>query len=564
MSKLFTFRSVRSKMLFGFSLVLLLVLALSLYIFNVLKNSNETVDDILHTELPLLIADEQLATNMYNRIGLARAFVLSGDKKYKALFDTATEESITIQNLALELNPSDELQELLENTIAWREYIEDDVFAEYEKGNTDQALTNLLTTEQYITPLIEGYKQLATNREAHIINLETGVLTNGKTTILIVSVVSLVVILVSLMIAIITSRSITKPLSMVMKRMELVADGKLNNEPLETKLKDEIGQLVHSTNQMTESTRNVLLEINEVSRTVSTQSEELTQSSIEVTDATEQVAVITQELASGSESLARNATDLTATMNMFTTKVQEANHDGEFMQQAFNDVIDMTKKGSNLMQSSTEQMKRIDQIVHEAVDKVEGLDHDTQEISQLVSVIQNVAEQTNLLALNAAIEAARAGEHGKGFAVVADEVRKLAEQSSNSVKNITDIVDRIQAESSEVSASLQESYKEVTAGSNQIATTGQTFNEITTAVAEMVNRIHHISENLNDIFNSTQSINSSIEEIAATAEESAAGSEETSASTEQTNSAMQEVAASSEELAKLADDLNHLVKRFDV
>lgn len=564
MSKLFTFRSVRSKMLFGFSLVVLLVLALSLYMLHVLKNSNETVDNILHKELPLLIADEQLTTNMYNRIGLARAFVLSGDQKYKTLFDTATEEAVTIQNLALELHPSDDLQQLFDDTVAWRDYIVDEVFAKYDKENIDLALANILNAEEYIGSLIDGYTRLATNREAHIIDLETSVLTNGETTILVISIVSLAVILLSLVIAGITSLSITKPLSLVTKRMELVAEGKLNNKPLETKLKDEIGQLIHSTNQMTESTRHLLLEINDVSRTVSTQSEELTQSSIEVTDATEQVAVITQELAAGSESLARNATDLTATMNMFTTKVQEANKDGEFIQHAFNDVIEMTKKGSSLMQSSTEQMNRIDQIVHEAVDKVEGLDHDTQEISQLVSVIHNVAEQTNLLALNAAIEAARAGEHGKGFAVVADEVRKLAEQSSSSVKDITDIVDRIQAESSEVSASLQDSYKEVTAGSNQIATTGQTFNEITRAVSEMVNRINQISENLSDIFNRTQSINGSIEEIAATAEESAAGSEETSASTEQTNSAMQEVAASSEELAKLADDLNHLVNQFDV
>src|SRR5699024_11491137 len=119
---------------------------------------------------------------------------------------------------------------------------------------------------------------------------------------------------------------------------------------------------------------------------------------------------------------------------------------------------------------------RSDQIVHEAVDKVEGLDHDTQEISQLVSVIQNVAEQTNLLALNAAIEAARAGEHGKGFAVVADEVRKLAEQSSNSVKNITDIVETIQNESFNVMDSLSNGYREVTEGTAQIQQTGTNVN----------------------------------------------------------------------------------------
>src|SRR5690625_7272485 len=100
----------------------------------------------------------------------------------------------------------------------------------------------------------------------------------------------------------------------------------------------------------------------------------------------------------------------------------------------------MTNDGSLLMESSTKQMAIIDQIVHEAVEKVEGLDVHSQQISELVSVIQDIADQTNLLALNAAIEAARAGEHGQGFAVVADEVRKLAEEVSFSVTDITIIV----------------------------------------------------------------------------------------------------------------------------
>src|SRR5699024_8662469 len=109
-----------------------------------------------------------------------------------------------------------------------------------------------------------------------------------------------------------------------------------------------------------------------------------------------------------------------------------------------------------LMDRSTEQMKKIDTMVNVAAQKMEGLDKHAQDISELVSIIQDIAEQTNLLALNAAIEAARAGEHGQGFAVVADEVRKLAEQSSHSVQNITSIVDRIQDESQTVVSSLRD------------------------------------------------------------------------------------------------------------
>src|SRR5699024_10420361 len=160
--------------------------------------------------------------------------------------------------------------------------------------------------------------------------------------------------------------------------------------------------------------------------------------------------------------------------------------------------LSLTTDGSKSMEDSTNQMKVIDQIVHEAGEKVEGLNVHSQNISELVEVIQDIAEQTNLLALNAAIEAARAGEHGMGFAVVADEVRKLAEQSSESVQNITGIVQNIQQESNAVASSLRNSYKEVEEGSNQISNTGQTFNAISSSVSSMINDMNHVFNNLTD------------------------------------------------------------------
>src|SRR5690625_4205712 len=135
-------------------------------------------------------------------------------------------------------------------------------------------------------------------------------------------------------------------------------------------------------------------------------------------------------------------------------------------------------------------MSIIDTIVHHAVEKVEGLDTHAKDISELVSVIQDIADQTNLLALNAAIEAARAGEHGQGFAVVADEVRKLAEQSSASVGNITEIVEAIQTESTSVVTSLQTGYREVEQGTEHIVMTDKTFTEISEAMTNMVENIN--------------------------------------------------------------------------
>lgn len=355
---------------------------------------------------------------------------------------------------------------------------------------------------------------------------------------------------------------ITSRIKAVMERMKQIATGDFSNGPFNVKAKDETGQLMLAVNEMTEKIRELLQQARHVTESVTGQSEELTQSSNEVMRSTEQVAATMQEIAAGTESQAKHATNLSSKMEVFTEKVENANENGSSIQHSSQDVLTMTNRGAQLMDESTKQMTTIDHIVQDAVKKVEGLDKHTQQISELVSVIEDIAEQTNLLALNAAIEAARAGEHGKGFAVVAEEVKNLSEQSAQSVSNITEIVSRIQNESTSVVASLKEGYKDVAEGSRRILNTEETFEQIRKAVIEMGEKIKDVVNNLYDIQENNDEMNKSIQEIAAVSEEAAGSVEEISASTEQVNSAMEEVASSSEDLTTLAEQLNHVINQF--
>ncbi|WP_084287817.1 methyl-accepting chemotaxis protein [Paucisalibacillus globulus] len=357
-------------------------------------------------------------------------------------------------------------------------------------------------------------------------------------------------------------KKMLKEIPRVTSIMKDLASGNLSKVELQRKSDDEIGQLVTSTNQLNQSLREMVSQISTVSETVSSHSEELTQSANEVKIGSEQVASTMQELAAGSETQANSASDLSSSMNNFAEKVLEANENGNRIEENSKAVLNMTEDGSELMRNSILQMEKIDTIVQDSVKKVEGLDKQSQEISNLVTVIRDVADQTNLLALNAAIEAARAGEHGKGFAVVADEVRKLAEQVSDSVTDITNIVSNIQMESRLVSDSLQGGYKEVEKGKVQIESTGETFHGISEAVTVMVSSITTIAENLAEIAANAEEMNGAIQEIASVSEESAAGVEQTSASVQQTSSIMEEVAGSSEQLATLAGQLNELIRHF--
>lgn len=385
-------------------------------------------------------------------------------------------------------------------------------------------------------------------------------MTNAFVTIIIIVLV--VMVLLSGVSITLFTRNLKKRIGKVVEVSQAIAEGNLATGQLSFKEQDEIGQLATAVNRMNSNLRSVIQQITEVSETVTAQSEELTQSADEVKSGSEQVATTMQELASGSEVQANHASELSSLMGSFTSKVQDANRDGEYIHTSSNHVLNLTNEGSELMAASTEQMKKVDQIVRDVVRKMENLDAQSQKISNLVYVIKDISDQTNLLALNAAIEAARAGEHGKGFAVVADEVRKLAEQVSVSVTDITGIVEDIQRETDIVTESLKDGYKEVEKGTGQNDLTGRKFENIRSAVTEMAEKIQTVSETLFSLSQNSNDMHASIQEIASISERSAAGVEQTSASAQQTSSSMDEVAASSSELANLAEKLNGMVRQF--
>ncbi|KXH84092.1 methyl-accepting chemotaxis protein [Sporosarcina sp. HYO08] len=557
------FKSIKSKLLFAFSIVIVLVLAFGVYNILVVMKSNQAAKNIMEEELPLVIANDEMSFAMARRMASVRGYLLfEGDPEYKESFARFTEEGKRLEDKIRSIRSTQEFEEIIARTVAWRTSMEEGVFQEYDRGNVELALSNLDAATDEVNAIMDGYAKMAQDSQNHINEIEQGIVSAGEMTLRIILIVTVLVVLVSIAAALFTANIITKPIKAVMDRMVMIANGDLSGKNLEINSKDEVGQLVQATNQMSASTRQLLQDINVVSESVTSQSEEFTQSASEVKAATYQIATTMYDLASGSESQATHASELSSMMEGFVQKVEAANEKGQDIQNASEEVLKMTDEGSHLMEASTEQMRRIDEIVQEAVQKIQGLDSQAQEISELVNVIKGIADQTNLLALNAAIEAARAGEHGKGFAVVAEEVKKLAEGVASSVSDITGIVGRIQHESSSVASSLQNGYEEVEKGTEQIQITNETFEHIHQAVSSTVGHIHVISENLADIVTNSEEMNSSIQEIAAITEESAAGVEQTSASAQETSSSMEEVAGNSVELAKLAEELNNQVQKF--
>ena len=359
-------------------------------------------------------------------------------------------------------------------------------------------------------------------------------------------------------------RIISNKLGQIVHLSNEIAGGNLNVDEVEYDGNDEIAELSRATNSMKERLQSMIQEISAVSNYVTEKSGELNIAANEVRAASQQGASTMQELSSGAEDQAGATTELARMMDDYLIKVEGATKSGIMIKTASNEVLSMTKSGDTLMRESQQQMAVINEIMKTSVHRVNGLDEQTQQITKLVQVIHDIANQTNLLALNAAIEAARAGEHGKGFAVVADEVRKLAEKVSISVSDITTIVKGIQTESNNVVSSLQTGYSQVEKGTEQIQLTGETFQKIYQAVNMMSNNINDISTNLDQVSKSSTLMNQSIENIAAVSEESAAGIEQTSAAMTQTNHSMEEISDNAQSLSELADQLNLMIAKFNL
>lgn len=550
-------------MLFAFSIIIVLVIGLGIYNFSVVQKSNEEARSIVERELPLLMANEQMAASMAHRIATARGYILFG-ADYKEQFDAYTEIGKQNEEIVREIGATPEFEELISQTVAWREDIETNVFAEYDRGNEALAIQNMDASSGVVREIIMGYERLASESRERIVATEATIISNGESTLRIVVIVTVLVILVSITAALITSNLISKSIQQVKDRMNLIASGDLSEEPLQSNSEDEVGQLVTATNDLNAQLSGIVRNTLSISNEVYEKSGLLTESTGTVSDSSNQIAATMEQLAAGAEAQAHTATNMAETVGNFFEDVQHVNARGSEVATASSTVLERTAEGNEMMTSSVEQMNAIFEIVNEAVTSIQTLDSEAKEISSLVTVISEIAEQTNLLALNAAIEAARAGEEGKGFAVVAEEVKKLAEQVATSVNEITTIVDNVQVGSSNAVKALETGYNHVSDGQQKIEDTGRIFEEITTLVGNMNELTNAMSEDLSNIETIGGQLTGNVTEVASIAEESAAGVEETTASVEQATFQIEQISQGADELERLSRDLESTVNQFTV
>lgn len=362
------------------------------------------------------------------------------------------------------------------------------------------------------------------------------------------------------------NRRILTPIQHLMTISEDVSKGILTKKVDDniSNRKDEIGKLGSSINVMLSNFRTLIKEVIDSIEHVASASEQLSASSEETTNAAHQITAVIQEVASGSEAQLHGALESSNSIEEMSKDIQCITHTILNVSTDSAKMANEAEQGNQSIVQAVQQMENITESFKISSNIVDQLTERSKEIGQIASMITNIADQTNLLALNAAIEAARAGEHGKGFAVVADEVRKLAEQTAVSSKQVSDLIDLIQKDSHSSVQSMNTVSEEVDAGLKQIYEVGKAFKRILSATQNVAQRTNEVSAIAEQMSKSTETVTASVETMAIIAKNSAQSSQNVVASSQEQLASIEEITASSESLTKIALELKGIINTFKI
>lgn len=381
-----------------------------------------------------------------------------------------------------------------------------------------------------------------------------------------IAIVSIIFIIIGGLIVLLISKSISKPIDGVMIHLKEISEGNLSKETSIDLLnrQDEIGRMASALDVMKGSIINILNDIKESSTGIDTQTDKLSVIGNELLASSENISIAISDVSKGTMSQATDLVDITAILQEFSAKLEDMVNIIKDVDVNTINIKSMANSSNGDMENVIESVKNVNKAFNDLIVKTQGVGKNIIKVNEITSLINSISEQTNLLALNAAIEAARAGEAGRGFSVVAEEIRKLAEQSKDSSINIATIISEISKDTELMIETTDSVKSELQTQEKNIFTAIKSFEDITVAVNEITPKINVANSSVEDLNENKDVILEKIEGASAISEEVSASAEEISASTEEMTNSTKVVAESLNELSDMSKKMMANVSKFKI
>ncbi|MGI6114230.1 MAG: methyl-accepting chemotaxis protein, partial [Mahellales bacterium] len=343
-----------------------------------------------------------------------------------------------------------------------------------------------------------------------------------------------------------------------------ISKGDLNVKEVSIDTNDELKDLSVAFNTMAGNLRAIIKQLAQNSIDVSNNAEQLTASAEQSSKASEQIAATIQQMAHGAVDQSEQSAVTAEAAKKILTSSQKIADNSLTATETSNLANETASAGNEKIKSVIDQINILKEQMDATAKVTNKLNERSKEIGEIVEVITNIASQTNLLALNAAIEAARAGEHGRGFAVVADEVRKLAEGSASAANKITKMIEEIKEDTISTAENMEKGIEEVNLGTKLTQEAGAAFEDIVRVIQIVNEQINGIDNEIKDIVEQIKTVENLSGNITVIARQSSAGSQEVAAAVEEQTASLQEIVSSASVLSQMAVDLRDIVNKFQL
>ncbi len=432
------------------------------------------------------------------------------------------------------------------------------------QGKQKEAIQAFASVNRSADEFLKGLVELSEYNVQKAENLKSKNEKEYKETIQFFIGFMLAVLIFSAVVTYMIAKAITKPVSVAIKHIEEVASYDIRNDMPEIYLhrKDEVGDLARMVQKIEENLRQLLQSMLTTSEQVASSSEELTAISQQAASAANEVSRAIDEIAQGATEQAISTTEGSSKLAELGDLIEADKNNIQVLTESTTSVNALVTQGLSVIDLLSEKTRESGQATMRIQESIIKTDVSSSRIGEASALISSIAQQTNLLALNASIEAARAGENGRGFSVVADEIRKLAEQSTASIRMIDEMVHSLQTDSKDAVENMNRVRSILEEQTTHVRHTEEKYREIAQAIASSAQATKVIQETAQVMENKKNNVLETIQSLSAVAQENAAGSEEAAASIEEQTRSMEEIANATESLSELSQTLHHLVSQF--